>query len=150
MLMPAQRTAQPTDFDAIIGVVDEWWGRPVSHAIPRLFLDHFCDTSFVLYESERLVGFLIGFLSPAQSHVAYIHFVGTSPELRRSGYAAQLYNHFFALAKAQGRTEVHAITAPINTGSISFHKRMGFTVSEPIDGYNQAGKAHVVFKKLIG
>jgi hypothetical protein len=25
------RTATPADYDRIVGVLDDWWGRPVSH-----------------------------------------------------------------------------------------------------------------------
>ena len=144
-----QRFATPADFDQIVAVVDEWWGRSVSHAIPRLFLDHFHTTSFVLHERQKLVAFLIGFLSPADSRVAYIHFVGVAPGARKKGFAAKLYQEFFDLALADGRTEIHAITAPINTGSIEFHRRLGFTVSEPFENYKQPGKAHVLFKKRL-
>ncbi len=35
------RTATPADYDRIIGVVDDWWGRPIAGSLPRLFLDHF-------------------------------------------------------------------------------------------------------------
>jgi hypothetical protein len=34
------RSATPGDFDAIVGVVDDWWGRPMVEKLPRLFLDH--------------------------------------------------------------------------------------------------------------
>ncbi|MDQ1288415.1 MAG: hypothetical protein QG622_1980 [Actinomycetota bacterium] len=39
------RPASPSDHERIAGVVDEWWGRPVSGAVPRLFLEHFFATS---------------------------------------------------------------------------------------------------------
>ncbi len=146
---PTQRQAQPTDFDDIISVVNDWWGRPVSHAIPRLFLDHFYKTSFVLRESDRLVGFLIGFFSPSEPQVAYIHFVGIAPSLRKSGFAAKLYNDFFTLARKNGCSEVHAITAPINKGSIEFHRKLGFEISDPKPGYNEPGKDHVLFRKKL-
>ena len=41
------RTARPDDYDAIAAVVNDWWGRPVLAALPRLFLDHFYRTSLV-------------------------------------------------------------------------------------------------------
>ena len=42
------RPAQPADYDAIAAVLDDWWGRPVLGALPRLFLDHFHATSRVI------------------------------------------------------------------------------------------------------
>jgi ribosomal protein S18 acetylase RimI-like enzyme len=52
---------------------------------------------------------------------AYIHFLGVVPELRGTGLAHELYTRFFALAAAEGRTTVSAVTSPTNTGSIAFH-----------------------------
>ena len=126
------RTATPADYDRIAAVVDDWWGRPVSHVLPRLFLDHFHATSTVAEAGDDLAGFLIGFLSPSLADAAYIHFVGVHPGHRRGGLARLLYERFFALAAADGRTVVRAVTAPANARSIAFHAALGFTVSDPI------------------
>ena len=41
------RPLRPSDHDPVIAVIDEWWGgRPMAHMLPRLFFDHFTDTSF--------------------------------------------------------------------------------------------------------
>ena len=111
-------------------------GRPVAHALPRLFLDHFHATSFVAERDGDLAGFLVGFLSPSLPDAAYIQFVGVSPRERGSGLARALYERFFALAAADGRRVVRAVTAPVNGGSIAFHTAMGFTVTAPISGYD--------------
>jgi predicted GNAT superfamily acetyltransferase len=60
------RTAAAADYDRIIAVLDDWWGRPVRHSLPRVFLDHFYATSTVAESDGELAGFLIGFLSPSQ------------------------------------------------------------------------------------
>ena len=131
------RAARPADYDAIAAVLDDWWGRPVSHALPRLFLDHFYATSTIAEAGGELAGFLIGFLSPSLADAAYIHFVGVHPGHRRGGLARVLYERFFALAGADGRTVVRAVTAPANARSIAFHTALGFTVTD------QIGRAHV-------
>ena len=41
------RAASPADHDAVVRVVDEWWGRPIANVLPRLFLDHFHATSLI-------------------------------------------------------------------------------------------------------
>src|SRR5262249_15052880 len=48
------RPAVPSDYDRIAAVVDDWWGRPLRQALPRLFLDHFHDTSFVAEDGDEL------------------------------------------------------------------------------------------------
>ncbi|MEU8340338.1 L-amino acid N-acyltransferase YncA [Actinomadura meyerae] len=123
------RAATPADYDRIIEVVDDWWGRAVRHILPRLFLDHFHRTSLVAETPDELAGFLVGFLSPSLPDTAYIHFVGVNPAFRGTGLARRLYETFFDLARADGRTSVRALTSPQNTGSIAFHKAMGFTAA---------------------
>lgn len=126
------RMASPSDFTAIVAVVDQWWGRPVRHVLPRLFLDHFYRTSLIAERSSGgLGGFLIGFCSPSVLEEAYIHFLAVAPDLRGQGLARSLYQRFFALARQEGRGRVRAVTSPVNTGSIAFHQRMGFSVTYP-------------------
>jgi len=143
------RAATPADYDGIAAVVDDWWGRPVSHALPRLFLDHFHATSTIAEADGALAGFLIGFLSPSRPDAAYIHFVGVHPEHRRGGLARLLYERFFALAAADGRTVVRAVTAPANARSIAFHTALGFTVTDPVQGYDGPGDVKVLFERAL-
>jgi ribosomal protein S18 acetylase RimI-like enzyme len=143
------RAASPEDYDAIAAAVDGWWGRPILAALPRLFLDHFHRTSLVIDEPDGLVAFLIGILSPSDPQQAYIHFAGVAPQVRRQGLAGLLYREFFALARADGRTAVSAVTAPVNTESISFHRSLGFSVTGPVPGYNGPGRDLVVFRRPL-
>jgi ribosomal protein S18 acetylase RimI-like enzyme len=138
------RPAVPEDYDRIAAVVDEWWGRPLRQALPRLFLDHFHDTSFVAEDGE-LCGFIVGFLSPAQPEEAYVHFVGVHPARRGSGLGRELYERFFALSRDAGRSRVRAVTSPVNQASIAFHRRLGFDARE-VAGWDGPGSAKVVFE----
>ena len=143
------RTARPDDHDWIVGVVDDWWGRAVSTSVPRLFLDHFHSTSLVAELDREPVGFLIGFASPSVPTVAYIHFVGVDPAHRTKSLGRQLYHRFFELVRGYGCLSVWAITNAVNDDSIAFHRRMGFEVSDPIEGYDRPGIAHVRFTRRI-
>jgi ribosomal protein S18 acetylase RimI-like enzyme len=107
------RTASPADYDAIAPVIDEWWGRPILGSLPRLFLDLFHRTSLVIDGADGPDAFLVGIFSPSDRERAYIHFVGVAPRARRLGYGRLLYEEFFRLARADGRTLVAAITAPV-------------------------------------
>jgi ribosomal protein S18 acetylase RimI-like enzyme len=140
------RTADPGDYDRIVAVVDDWWGRPIRSILPRLFLDHFHLTSMVAEEGGELAGFLIGFLSPSAPDAAYIHFVGVDPRLRGSGLGRLLYQRFFELVRAGHRTRIRAITSPQNHGSIAFHTAMGFTVMGPVPDYDGPEIDRVVFQ----
>jgi ribosomal protein S18 acetylase RimI-like enzyme len=140
------RQASPHDHATIVVLVDGWWGRPISGGLPRLFLNHFFDTSFVAEDGGEIVGFLVGFLSPSAEDEAYIHFVGVHPDRRRSGLARRMYEQFFDLARRNDRSVVTAVTASINESSIAFHRRMGFSVTDPIEGYNGVGTTMVLFR----
>ncbi|MFF2554208.1 GNAT family N-acetyltransferase [Nocardia sp. NPDC058058] len=139
------RQAATDDYDAIIAVVDLWWGRPVAASLPRLFLEHFARTSLIAEQDGELAGFLIGFPSPDNPIEAYIHFAGIHPDHRGTGLARQLYDRFVTTAKAAGRQSIRAITSPNNDASIAFHKAMGFDVAGPIMNYNGPGKHMMTF-----
>lgn len=143
------RAATPADYDPIAAVVDEWWGRPVLGSIPRVFFDLFHRTSLVADGPGGPAAFLVGALSPADPAQAYVHFAGVSPAVRGSGLGRELYAAFFALARADGRREVSAITSPRNTGSIAFHRALGFTVTGPVPDYNGPGRDMIVFHRAL-
>jgi predicted GNAT superfamily acetyltransferase len=143
------RAADPGDYDRIVAVVDDWWGRPVQHALPRLFVDHFHATSFVAEAGADLAGFLVGFLSPSLPDAAYIHFLGVSPRFRGNGLARLLYERFFQLASGNGRSVVRAVTAPVNSASIAFHSALGFSVTGPVPGYDGPSDVKMVFERRL-
>ena len=147
--MTTIRSARPSDYDRIAAAADQWWGRPILDLLPRLFLDHFHRTSLVAERDGDLVGFVVGFLSPSLPDQAYIHFVGVSPTHRQGGLGRQLYERFFELAAADGRTLVSAVTSPVNVGSMAFHRRIGFTVSDPVIDYNGPGHHLVTFERPL-
>ena len=143
------RTAAPDDYERIVAVVDHWWGgRSMRPLLPRLFLDHFADTSLVVEDDGRLEAFLVGFLSPSRPDEAYIHFVGVRPGCRRSGLARALYERFFELARAGGRTRVRCVTSPVNEGSVAFHRKLGFD-DELVPEYDGPGADRVSFTKRL-
>jgi hypothetical protein len=58
------RIVRTSDYERIISVLDEWWGgRRMNDMLPKLFFVHFCETSFIAESDEKIIGFLIGFLS---------------------------------------------------------------------------------------
>jgi ribosomal protein S18 acetylase RimI-like enzyme len=153
------RPLRPSDFAPVLAVVDEWWGgRDMTGMLPRLFFDHFAGTSFAAdrggARDGALAGFLVGFVSQSQPGEAYIHFVGVHPAERGHGLGRRLHGTFFDAARARGCTRVRAVTSPVNTGSVAFHRRMGFRL-EPGDaqvdgvavatGYDGPGQDRVRF-----
>jgi len=143
------RPAEPGDYDAIATVVDQWWDRSILASLPRLFFDLFHRTSLVIDGPDGPQAFLVGILSPSDPEQAYIHFAGVAPGARGRGLGRLLYEEFFALARADGRREVRAVTSPANTGSVAFHRSMGFAVTGPVPGYNGPGQDLIVFRRRL-
>ena len=153
------RPLKSSDYEPISSVVDEWWGgRPVRQLLPRLFFEHFSPTSLALVDGEEIQAFLVGLRSQSDPEVAYIHFVGVSPQCRGKGYGRLLYSRFFEIVMSIGCSEVHCITSPVNGDSIAFHQRMGFRIVNA-DGEQDGipvtrdhageGKHRVQFRKVL-
>ena len=118
--------------------------------LPKLFFVHFEGTSFVVDDDEgQLAGFLIGFLSQTEPNEAYIHFVGVAPEYRGEGLGRMLYERFFEEAREHGRTEVHCVTSPVNTSSVAFHERLGFSIDRIAEEYDGPGEDRVLLVKQL-
>ena len=142
------RHAEPSDYGAVIGVVDQWWGgRPMAAMLPKLFFVHFRDTSFVLEDDGEIAGFLCGFRSQTHADEAYIHFVGVDPARRGAGLARALYERFFEAVAP--RTIVRAVTAPVNERSVAFHRALGFEIERIDEDYDGHGEARVLLVKRL-
>ena len=153
------RSVKGSDYYVISPLINEWWGgRNVSHLLPKLFFDHFTQTSFIAEKDGKLVGFLIGFLSQTHSDEAYIHFVGVHPEYRKHDIGKHLYNKFFNAVKQNNRSIVRCITSPVNKVSIAYHTKLDFEIENGdriIDGlslntdYNGPNQDRVLFVKKL-
>ncbi len=153
------RPLSPADYPRVISVIDQWWGgRPMAGKLPRLFFEHFTDTSFAAGRDGRLAGFLAGFISQSRPGEAYIHFVGVDPAERGGRLGRLLYEAFFRAAEARGCGLVRAVTSPVNRGSVAFHQRMGFQLDPgdaevdgiPVSsGYDGPGSDRVRFLRIL-
>lgn len=126
------RRPTPTDHRFLVGVVDEWWGgRRLHQLLPRLWLEHFAGTSWVIEDDQaRILAFLVGFVSPDHPDQAYVHMVATSPNHRRSGLGRALYERFFEDVRARGVRRVTALSWPGSRVSVGFHRALGFQIDD--------------------
>src|SRR5690349_24062590 len=108
------RPIRPSDYLAVIAVIDGWWGgRPMADMLPRLFFEHFTDTSFAAERDGELAGFLVGFRSQSRPGEAYIPFVGIHPGERGHGLGRDLYERFLEAVRARGGGRVRAVRSPV-------------------------------------
>lgn len=153
------RQAEPSDYQPIIAVINYWWGgRRMADMLPRLFFVHFRPTSFVAENQGHIVGFIVGFVSQTLPREAYIHFAGVHPEFRQKGLGRSLYEKFFMTVEQLGCDVVRCVTSPMNTNSIAFHKRLGFSPADSQDmadgvpvikDYDGPGEDRVLFFKIL-
>jgi|SRR5450432_2591093 ribosomal protein S18 acetylase RimI-like enzyme len=150
------------DHSRLVAIVDNWWGgRRLHDLLPRLWLQHFTGTSWIAETADsELAGFLIGFVSPDDPHLAYIHMVATNPAIRMQAIGRTMYEAFFEDVARRGAREVKAITWTGNAVSIGFHRAMGF---RNLDGpgtreimgvpafpdYEYSGEDRVVFVRAL-
>lgn len=153
------RQIEASDYDAIISVLNEWWGeRQMVDMLPRLFFKYFCNTSFLAEIGDKRAGFLVGFFSATSTSEAYIHFAGVHPDHRKSGIGRLLYSRFFDVCRNNGRSIIRCVTSPVNKKSIAFHSSMGFQLEPgtaslgeiPIHrDYDGPGEDRVLFLKRL-
>ncbi len=153
------RKSRPSDHHRIISVLEDWWGgRDLTWMLPRLFLIHFYNTSFIIAKGDKLIAFLIGFLSQSNTDEGYIHFAGVHPDYRGVGIGKYLYGQFYEVCKEHERDIIKVCTSPANKGSIEFHQKIGFQIEQgnaeldciPVTlDYNKPDDPKVLFKKRI-
>lgn len=153
------RSIEESDYDAIISVLDEWWGeRQMVAMLPRLFFKYFNQTSFLAEIGDKRVAFLVGFFSATGNPEAYIHFAGVHPDYRKSGIGRLLYSRFFDVCRKNARSIIRCVTSPVNKNSIAFHSSMKFKLepSSEVSGnipihrnYDGPGEDRVLFLKRL-
>ena len=74
-----------------------------------------------------------------------------APVLRQLGERDRriLYRRFFDDAARAGAHTVRAVTSPVNTTSIAFHRAAGFTVSPVEPDYDGPGHDRVCFSRTL-
>jgi GNAT superfamily N-acetyltransferase len=150
------------DHRRLVVVVDDWWGgRQLSHLLPRLWLQFFAGASWIAELADGApAGFLIGFVSPDDPTVGYVHMIATNPNHRKHGLGRDLYQRFCDDVAARGVREVRAITWAGNRVSIAFHTSIGFRVDDgpgtqrlygttAYPDYEGDGRDMVVFRRRL-
>jgi GNAT superfamily N-acetyltransferase len=145
------------DFDQILSEIADFWGdeRTLSFHHP-IFLYEFGNTAYVIKENDKVVAYLLGFISQT-APVAYVHLIGIRNSHKRQGLGYRLYEHFTAYAIEQGCKELKAITTATNQASIAFHKSIGMQLNGEelengvpvIKNYSGPGQHRVVFSRHL-
>ncbi|MDP3220423.1 MAG: GNAT family N-acetyltransferase [Deltaproteobacteria bacterium] len=134
------------DFGRIVSVIDRWWGGPTSALAHPLFFHELGDDALVVEDEDRIVGFLLGFLTAHGT--GYVHLVGIDNDHRRRGVGRKLYESFSARMQRRSAQRMKAITTVGNQGSIEFHRALGYRV-ELVTDYAGPGRDRYVFTREL-
>ncbi|WP_366946810.1 GNAT family N-acetyltransferase [Desulfosporosinus nitroreducens] len=63
-------------------------------------------------KDNKLIAFLIGFISQVYPNQAYVHFTGVHLEFRKRGFGGLLCQRFFDVVKQKGCYVVYLVTSP--------------------------------------
>lgn len=155
------RTVKKEDFLEIMDLASKCDPIPVERdSIYHLFTKYFTNTCFVAEKDNKIVGYILGFISQLEKNVAYIHNICISPDFRRKKIGSSLYQKFFQNMKKEKCQKIFLIINPTNKLSISYHESLGFNVSKEgeeiyVEGirasknYNGPGKHMVVMCKSL-
>ncbi len=131
------------------------------NSIYHIFTKFFKTTSLVVErEDNKIIGFLLGFISPDDPWEGYIHLLCVMPPWRNKGLAKALVEEFLDILKDKGCSRVHLITSPGNKKALSFYDKMEFKINnrgreivvngvKTIKNYNGPGEHKLICTKLL-
>lgn len=147
------------DLAEILGNFARFWGdHPgvdlLRHLHHPMFFREFAGTAFAARRpadggeaGDQIVGYLLGFVAPTGD--GYIHFVAVRDDARGLGLGRRLYETFTAAAIERGATALKALTSPGNTGSVAFHRRIGFTQMTLAADYAGSGRPRIIMRRPL-
>ena len=145
------------DFVDILDDLTAFWGSGRTAASHHpILIEEFGDTAFVVRDGNCICAYLFGFFAQTGPYF-YIHLVGIRDGYKRQGIGQRLYAHVEDLARVRGVTALKAITSVTNTGSLSFHRALGFEQTGEAEqaglrytpAYAGRGRDMVVMRKVL-
>jgi len=131
------RTPEPTDGREIWALARRVGLDLNSPYAYVLWGDHFADTSVVAVRDDRVVGFAMGFRTPADPDTLFIWQIGVDEGARGSGLASRMLDE---LVERTGVAVVEATVTPSNTASAALFRGVGVrhgTVAEEVLAYGE-------------
>ncbi|MFA7247149.1 MAG: GNAT family N-acetyltransferase, partial [Dehalococcoidia bacterium] len=113
------------DFDQILTDFSQFWEHERALALhhPTLLYE-FGNSAFIIKHDNKVVAYLFGFISQTEP-TGYINLLAVRQDYRRQGLGKKLYYHFEQYAMKRDCLRLKAITSPVNTLSVNFHRNIG-------------------------
>ena len=139
--------AEVADVHQVLADHSRYWGDRDLRPLHQLALvKEFGSTCLAARDAEGIAGYLIGFVTPTGT--GYVHLIATRDDTRGSGLGRRLYTAFAEAAQREGAVRLKAITSVANSGSVAFHRSLGFEATV-VEDYNGPGRAMVVFQRPL-
>jgi ribosomal protein S18 acetylase RimI-like enzyme len=139
--------ARVTDIQQVLADHSRYWGDRDLRSLHLLALvQEFGSTCLVARAEYGILGYLVGFVTPDAT--GYVHLIATRDDARGTGLGRRLYDAFTEAARKQGAVRLKAITSVTNTGSVAFHRGLGFE-ARIVEDYNGPGQPMVVFTRQL-
>ncbi|MFF4781004.1 GNAT family N-acetyltransferase [Streptomyces griseorubiginosus] len=137
--------ADVSDLHQVLADHARYWGERDLRALHLTALvQEFGSTCLVARAEDGIRGYLFGFVTPDRT--GYVHLIATRDDTRGTGLGRTLYEAFTAAARSQGAVRLKAITTPANTGSLAFHRSLGFQ-DRLVEDYDGPDRPRVVFTR---
>ncbi|MFF7654971.1 GNAT family N-acetyltransferase [Streptomyces sp. NPDC007983] len=137
--------AEVADFHQVLTDHPRYWGDRDLRSLHLLALvQEFGPTCLVARAEDGIRGYVFGFVT--QDRTGYVHLIATRDDTRGTGLGRRLYTAFAEAAERHGARRLKAITSVENTGSIAFHRSLGFD-AKVVDDYNGPGQPMAVFHR---
>lgn len=137
--------ATVADFHHVLADHPRYWGERDLRSLHLLaMVQEFSATCLVARADDGIRGYVFGFVTPDST--GYVHLIATRDDARGTGLGHRLYAAFADAAERGGARRLKAITSVENTGSIAFHRRLGFD-AKVVDDYNGPGRPMAVFHR---
>ncbi|KUM70470.1 GNAT family N-acetyltransferase [Streptomyces griseorubiginosus] len=137
--------ADVSDLHQVLADHARYWGERDLRALHLTALvQEFGSTCLVARAEDGIQGYLFGFVTPDRT--GYVHLIATRDDTRGTGLGRTLYEAFTAAARSQGAVRLKAITTPANTGSLAFHRSLGFQ-DRLVEDYDGPDRPRVVFTR---
>jgi ribosomal protein S18 acetylase RimI-like enzyme len=137
--------AEVADFHEVLTDHPRYWGGRDLRSLHLLALvQEFSSTCLVARAEDGIRGYVFGFVTP--DGTGYVHLIATRDDARGTGLGRSLYAAFAEAAMRHGARQLKAITSVENTGSIAFHRSLGFD-AKVVDDYIGPGRSMAVFHR---
>lgn len=135
------------DFHQVLTDHPRYWGeRDLRSLHLSALVQEFGSTCLVARAEDGIRGYIFGFVTPGGT--GYVHLIATRDDARGTGLGRRLYAAFAEAAERHGARRLKAITSVGNTGSIAFHRSLGFD-AEIVDDYDGPGRTMAVFRRVL-